>query len=421
MMATAFSPSRLPECKIWLDMTDRSTLFQDAAGTVPAVNPGDPVGFVRDKSGQDNHARQAVASRRPVLARHPTSGLRQLLVGTHDITTAYWNPGFVTKANAETFYETTANTLHGINQNPGFRYDNLCTLSAEVKGIGRDWIRLQINASPSQYAFFNIQNGTIGTVSNDSTANISQSTDGYWLCELRSNVINANTCIFYSAAFNQAWGDSVGDPTKGYSIRRPQLELGSARSPYQECKTSFDVTETGYGDQWHLKLDGVDDCLVVNPIPWGSDEVTSAFTMNHAVTGVQSVPLMFVDIWPRGFGYVYTAADWLYSRSAGTATRTGGAFPYTYLENKVHVISSRASISAPRVDYYLDGVYQNVNLNNQGTGTYGNVTVCVGSMTGPSQFAKCRMYEVVAANTVFSDSLASRVDKHQAHLAGVNI
>jgi hypothetical protein len=39
---------------VWYDPSDLSTLFQDAAGTVPVTASGDPVELMRDKSGRGN-------------------------------------------------------------------------------------------------------------------------------------------------------------------------------------------------------------------------------------------------------------------------------------------------------------------------------------------------------------------------------
>ena len=46
------------------DFLDRSTLFQDTAGTIPALAIGDPVALVLDKSGNGNHLVQTTATRR---------------------------------------------------------------------------------------------------------------------------------------------------------------------------------------------------------------------------------------------------------------------------------------------------------------------------------------------------------------------
>jgi hypothetical protein len=49
----------------WYDPSDISTLFQDAAGTIPVTADGQPVGLMLDKSGNGNHASQSVSSKRP--------------------------------------------------------------------------------------------------------------------------------------------------------------------------------------------------------------------------------------------------------------------------------------------------------------------------------------------------------------------
>ena len=51
---------------VWFDPSDLSTLFQDAAGTIPVTADGDPVGLMLDKSGNGYHAIQSVSGSRPV-------------------------------------------------------------------------------------------------------------------------------------------------------------------------------------------------------------------------------------------------------------------------------------------------------------------------------------------------------------------
>ena len=50
---------------VWYDPSDKSTLFQDAAGTVPVTKDGDPVALMRDKSGNGNHAIAPNSASRP--------------------------------------------------------------------------------------------------------------------------------------------------------------------------------------------------------------------------------------------------------------------------------------------------------------------------------------------------------------------
>lgn len=67
------------------DPNDLSTMYQDAAGTVPVTAVGQPVGLIRDKSGRNNHAYQTVSASRPILQRNATTGAYYLeFDGTDD-------------------------------------------------------------------------------------------------------------------------------------------------------------------------------------------------------------------------------------------------------------------------------------------------------------------------------------------------
>ena len=56
------------------DFNDLSTMYQDAAGTVPVTGVGQPVGRVLDKSGRGNHATQTTSAKRPILQQNATTG-----------------------------------------------------------------------------------------------------------------------------------------------------------------------------------------------------------------------------------------------------------------------------------------------------------------------------------------------------------
>lgn len=56
------------------DPNDLSTMFQDAAGTVPVTGAGQPVGLILDKSGRNNHASQTTSASRPILRQNATTG-----------------------------------------------------------------------------------------------------------------------------------------------------------------------------------------------------------------------------------------------------------------------------------------------------------------------------------------------------------
>lgn len=68
--AHAFSPAAMfaaGEKGAWYDPSDLSALFQNAAMTIPVAADGDPVGAMRDKSGNNIHLMQPTVGARPTF------------------------------------------------------------------------------------------------------------------------------------------------------------------------------------------------------------------------------------------------------------------------------------------------------------------------------------------------------------------
>jgi hypothetical protein len=71
----------------WWDSSDIETLFQDAAGTVPVRQLGQPVGRILDKSGNGNHLVQAIDAARPTWQARSNLLLATTTLATQTITT----------------------------------------------------------------------------------------------------------------------------------------------------------------------------------------------------------------------------------------------------------------------------------------------------------------------------------------------
>ena len=69
---------------VWYDPSDFSTMFQDAAGTIPVTAVGQPVGRILDKSGRGNHATQTTSTKRPVLQQDANGKYYLLFDGIDD-------------------------------------------------------------------------------------------------------------------------------------------------------------------------------------------------------------------------------------------------------------------------------------------------------------------------------------------------
>ena len=60
------------------DPNDLSTMYQNAAGTIPVTAAGQPVGLIRDKSGRNNHAYQTTSASCPILRKNAVTGANYL-------------------------------------------------------------------------------------------------------------------------------------------------------------------------------------------------------------------------------------------------------------------------------------------------------------------------------------------------------
>lgn len=92
---------------VWYDPSDKSTLFQDVAGTVAVTKSGDPVGLMKDKSGNGNHAVQTVSASRPT---YQTDGILHWLQG--DGVDDYLDTGIVAW-NGSAFFQSSAIRMMG--------------------------------------------------------------------------------------------------------------------------------------------------------------------------------------------------------------------------------------------------------------------------------------------------------------------
>jgi hypothetical protein len=62
-------------CKMWIDCSDISTLKQNSDGTTAVTTTGNPIGYIADKSGNNNHLIQPALSNRPALDNVTFNGL----------------------------------------------------------------------------------------------------------------------------------------------------------------------------------------------------------------------------------------------------------------------------------------------------------------------------------------------------------
>ena len=125
---------------VWYDLSDKSTLFQDVAGTIPVTTDGDPVGTVLDKSDNNNHATQTVSAARPVYKDNPA---RLSLDKVDDAIVINLPNGLV---GTMTLASTTGTVTYGVDIPSGdftlggsyFSSDNIVGLILREGGLSAD-------------------------------------------------------------------------------------------------------------------------------------------------------------------------------------------------------------------------------------------------------------------------------------------
>lgn len=143
---------------------------------------------------------------------------------------------------ADKLVENTTNNVHLIYVPSNSVAIGSNTLSVYAKAGTRDWILMYLfdNVLGSLTAYFNVSNGTLGTIPSGLTANIQSLANGWYRCSItRTNSNLGNGGFGLASADNVA--SYMGDGTSGAYFWGAQLESGSYATSYIPT-TSASVT-----------------------------------------------------------------------------------------------------------------------------------------------------------------------------------
>lgn len=179
---------------------------------------------------------------------------RNLLSYTEDFSNAAWakNNSTITTntttdpfggSNADTLFDNGSNAAHyvstlatGFGQNG----NNTSSIYAKANTLGYLWMYFYNGSEPAGVsAWFNLSNGTVGTVQSGLTATIQDAGNGWYRCSISRNF------NFTAANSNCGYGITSGDNVTSYVgtgksiyIYGAQLELGASLSKYQPIATT---------------------------------------------------------------------------------------------------------------------------------------------------------------------------------------
>ena len=388
----------------WLyDISDLSTLFQDAAGTTPAV-VGQPVGLVRDKSGRGNHA-TAAGTKRPTLGRHPTSGIRNL----------YTNTGFAGGATGAPGIAPTGWAI-------GFGTGSISAITADAT-LGGNSVTLSATAARQfLHQQFSPAVGTTWTLSADVV--LSQTTQLDMLAAFASQPADATLTFYLNGVqlsnlaqvpagahrvsvkiiLTATAGTNVqarlgigcaGLATGTVKVSNPQLEAGAVATNYQLVRTAFDIQEVPFADCYYLGFDGADDAMSTGAITPGTDKVQVFAGVQKLSDAAQGVVAELTNGVTNRFS-LYAPPSGL----KGYVAASGGStvvFTPGSTEPAPHtaVLSLIGDISGDLAQLRINSSTIRQTTTDQGTGDYASSIVYFGGRATTSLFFKGRTYAIV--------------------------
>lgn len=288
--ASVFNPSSLfynAELGFIENLLGSSTLFQDSAGTTPAVL-GSVIGRINSANGSGVYASQATTSKKPILKRMPTSGIRNLMINSGDILTGAdwviglgWTMTLVNPfLNGEKGYRfkndgaassrnlsKTIGTSDGAARSLSTIFEKSSSDTAVASSIGI------YNATTSSFVSRAVLNWSDGSVSN------AVGSGGY---AVKMADIGTNGGVVYrlvctgsvpagSIISQFLYPTSTGTNNHSVIVHGSQREIGSSATAYQSTIGGYDVFEPGFNQVYWLDYDGVDDELVLNNPDLGSN------------------------------------------------------------------------------------------------------------------------------------------------------
>jgi hypothetical protein len=407
LSAGQFSPASLfaaGEQGAWYDPSDFTTMFQDSAGATPVTAVEQPVGRILDKSGRGNTATQATSASRPVLSAKVNMFLNSRLnngvsgsPGTAPTSWSYANAGTPaytygtdSEANGSTVtivQDTTQRSI--LRQSVALLASTTYIVSAVVDVTTAGNIQQHVTATslPAGATITYQLNGS--TVSGTTAIPTGRNT----IALVIAVSTTAGTPEIRIGAGLQSAGVAAS-----LIFRQVQIESGSTRTTYQWTNTSTDYDTTGF--PLYLRFDGTDDSLATSSIDFSATDKMSVFAGIRKLSDAASAAIVELSVTGSTNSGSFTllgptagATDYLF-RSRGNGT-TNGATGTPFVAPITNVLSGLGNISGDSMILRANGAQVATNVNDQGTGNFGNYPLYIGRRAGTSLPFNGRLYSLI--------------------------
>ena len=402
--STLFSPAMLftgTTTGAWYDPSDTTTLFRDAAGTLPVTAVEQPVGRMLDKSGRGNHAFNPSGN----SANFPVLSARyNLLTKTEDFSDAVWqkinsgstNPSITSTglsdalggntATRVVFGAITANSQYSVLKQDYFNASGSYTRSIYVKASTSG------DVGKLLFIYSAVGDGITITLSNT------------WQ-RISGNASLSGTTQYAIATLGSDYGGgnqaAVSVDVCGADLRVANDALN--QPAYQRVNTATDYDTVGFKPylRFNDPARGTNNWLQTNSIDftYGDKMFVSAGVrkLSDAAQGVivelstsagANVGAILLD------GPNTVATNY---RFASRGSILSSAIATNYAAPITNVLSGIGNISGDQSILRINGEQAAISTADQGTGNYGNYPLYIGARAGTSLWANIRFYGAVVA------------------------
>ena len=265
-----------------------------------------------------NYAIQTTSAKRPVLARHPEGGIRNLLSYTQEFDDDYWTKNNATVTANQIVAPDGTTTGYKVNENAAttphyifqtgftFTLGEEYTQSVYAKAGTNNFVQLLGTSAAfgsQAWANFDLSDGTIGSKGNATAAAVQSVGEGWYRCSITITATATSggsggiTALVPLNTSSRVFSYE-GNPSKHIYAWGAQLELGSTATQYQHVTddSRYDITEPfGVNSLNYLKFDGVSDGMFINGLTSSSTPITAWF--GYSATNAESSVLKYlIDI-----------------------------------------------------------------------------------------------------------------------------
>ena len=363
-----------------------------------------------------NHAYQTTSGSRPLLARTPDGGRRNLLTYSEQFDNAAWTKIFSSvTANTEAAPDgtTTADLMVEDSTTNGRYLQQSFTTTVQSYTFScyfkqptlnaRRYVLLYHNESVKGWVF-DIQNGVVGAggtsgVTAPAAYTITSVGNGWYRCAITITGTAASNQFRAYIVTNDGTGlaSYAGNGLGSMLVWGAQVETGSSATAYQKVGLTSDVTEAGKRDCWGLLFDGSDDNLLTASVNFSAtDEMTVMVGVRKLSDGSYPIIAELSTTWTSNNGSFSLSGN-LNNGYAWSSRGTGWATVLTtdYLAPVTTVLGLQSDVSGPSLVLRANGSEINTSSSSQGLGNYGTWPIYISSRAGSSNYFNGLIYTLI--------------------------